>query len=90
MGDTARKDTTEHTFCVVGGVVGDGAEVPERGGERVGGDDARRQRTWRPTFLTVQGLPYYLYRCLCKVSLVRLDAQSGEEEEMMWWRWWER
>lgn len=28
MGDTAREGTAEHAFCVVGGVVGDGAKVP--------------------------------------------------------------
>ena len=28
VGDTASEGTTEHTFCVVGGIVGDGAKVP--------------------------------------------------------------
>ena len=28
MGDTASEGTTEHTFCVVGGIVGDVAKVP--------------------------------------------------------------
>ena len=29
MGKTTREGTTKHTFCVVGGVVRDRAEIPE-------------------------------------------------------------
>lgn len=28
MGDTTRNGTAKHTFCVVGGIVGDRAKVP--------------------------------------------------------------